>query len=80
MAILTPGDRIAADAIPYEIRAAKPPPSSGLQQVRDEAERERILQALEQTSWNVSSAAALLGVERTSLHKRIRALSLTRRR
>ena len=46
---------------------------------RDAAERDCIIQALEQTSWNVSGAARLLGVERTSLHKRIRALGLSRR-
>ena len=35
-------------------------------------------QALEQTNWNVSGAARILGVERTNLHKRIRALGLSR--
>jgi two-component system nitrogen regulation response regulator NtrX len=48
--------------------------------VRDDAERDRILKALDQTSWNVSGAARLLGIERTHLHKRIRALGLTRSR
>ena len=42
------------------------------------SERERIMQALEQTNWNVSGAARMLGVERTNLHKRIRALGLSR--
>ena len=46
--------------------------------MRDAAERERIRQALDQTDWNVSGAARLLGTERTSLHKRIRALGLKR--
>ena len=79
MAILTPGDRITVESIPLEIRdaagAARP---SGLQEVRDAAERERIRQALDQTDWNVSGAARLLGIERTNLHKRIRALGLRR--
>ena len=52
---------------------------SGLQEVRDSAERERIRQALDQTDWNVSGAARLLGTERTSLHKRIRTLGLRRK-
>jgi len=77
MAILAPGDRVTAASIPMEIRLA-PPPRSGLQDVRDTAERERIHQALDQTDWNVSAAARLLGAERTSLHKRIRALGLSR--
>jgi transcriptional regulator of acetoin/glycerol metabolism len=34
------------------------------------------LRALDQTRWNVSSAARLLNMERTTLHKRIRALGL----
>jgi two-component system nitrogen regulation response regulator NtrX len=78
MAILTPGNQITFESIPLEIRL---PPSSapaGLHGVRDAAERERIVQALEQTNWNVSGAARILGVERTNLHKRIRALGLSR--
>ena len=34
-------------------------PSTGLQGVRDSAERERIRQALDQTDWNVTAAARL---------------------
>ena len=56
-------------------RRARP---TGLQEVRDSAERERIRQALDQTDWNVSAAARLLGTERTALHKRIRTLGLRR--
>jgi two-component system nitrogen regulation response regulator NtrX len=80
MAILTPGERIGVDAIPIEVRQHHGPrPATGLQEVRDHAERERIRQALDQTDWNVSRAARLLGTERTSLHKRIRVLGLKRR-
>jgi two-component system nitrogen regulation response regulator NtrX len=79
MAILTPGNRITAESIPLEIRtpssASRP---SGLHEVRDSAERDRILQALDQSDWNVSGAARLLGIERTNLHKRMRALGLGR--
>jgi two-component system nitrogen regulation response regulator NtrX len=77
MAILTPGERLTVESIPLEIR--QPPsarPATGLQEVRDAAERERIRQALQQTDGNVSAAARLLGTERTSLHKRLRALGL----
>jgi two-component system nitrogen regulation response regulator NtrX len=80
MAILTRGDRLTADSIPLEVRSPQPARSStGLQDVRDSAERERIRQALDQTDWNVSGAARLLGTERTSLHKRLRALGLRRK-
>ncbi len=61
MAILTPGDRITADAIPMEVRSAQAPrAATGLQDVRDSAERDRIRQALDQTDWNVTAAARLL--------------------
>ena len=36
--------------------------------------------ALDETDWNVAAAARLLGTERTSLHKRIRALGLKMKR
>jgi two-component system, NtrC family, nitrogen regulation response regulator NtrX len=78
MAILSPGSLITVGSVPMEIRL---PPSSeptGLHGIRDAAERERIVQALEETNWNVSGAARILGVERTNLHKRIRALGLSR--
>ena len=79
MAILTPGERITADAIPLEVRSAQTPRvAAGLQEVRDSAERDRIRQALDQTDWNVSAAARLLDTERTALHKRIRTLGLKR--
>jgi two-component system nitrogen regulation response regulator NtrX len=79
MAILTSEDRITVESIPLEIRQPQGArASNGLQEVRDAAERERIRQALDQTDWNVAGAARLLGAERTSLHKRIRALGLRR--
>jgi two-component system nitrogen regulation response regulator NtrX len=80
MAILTPGDRITTESIPLELLMTPASrPTTGLQEVRDSAERERIRQALDQTDWNVSGAARLLGTERTSLHKRLRALGLKRK-
>jgi two-component system nitrogen regulation response regulator NtrX len=78
MAILTPGNHITSDSIPLEIRLPPASQPTGLHGVRDAAERERIVEALEQTNWNVSGAARILGVERTNLHKRIRALGLSR--
>jgi two-component system nitrogen regulation response regulator NtrX len=79
MAILNPGERITAEAIPLEIRSSQAArTASGLQDIRDSAERERIREALDQTDWNVSAAARLLDTERTALHKRMRALGLKR--
>ena len=79
MAILAPGVSISLDSVPAEIRTPQTPRNGGLQDVRDAAERDRIRQALDQTDWNVSAAARLLGSERTSLHKRIRALGVARK-
>ncbi len=79
MAILTPGNLLAADSVPVEIRLAQASaPKSNLKEARETAEREHILRALEETNWNVSGAARALGMERTNLHKRIRALGLSR--
>lgn len=80
MAILTTGERLTRDAIPVEIRVQREAgPRTTIQEARESAEREHILRALEESSWNVSGAARALGMERTNLHKRIRALGLTRK-
>ncbi len=79
MAILSRGDVIDEEAVPVEIRIARGSATkSNLRDARDSAEREHILKALEEAKWNVSSAARVLGMERTNLHKRIRALGLER--
>jgi len=79
MAILTAGERLTREAIPVEIRLQRDPgPRSSVQEARESAERDHILRALEEANWNVSGAARALGMERTNLHKRIRALGLSR--
>jgi len=81
MAILTAGERLTRESIPVEIRVQREAgPKSTIQEARESAEREHILRALEESNWNVSGAARALGMERTNLHKRIRALGLTRTR
>ncbi|MBV9503889.1 MAG: sigma-54-dependent Fis family transcriptional regulator [Acidobacteriia bacterium] len=81
MAILSPGERLTRESIPVEIRVQREAgPKSTIQEARESAEREHILRALEESKWNVSSAARALGMERTNLHKRIRALGLSRER
>ncbi len=80
MAILSPGEQITRESIPVEIRVQRDGPKSTIQEARESAEREHILRALEESHWNVSGAARMLGMERTNLHKRIRALGLSRER
>jgi DNA-binding NtrC family response regulator len=57
-------------------------PSSGerlsLREYRDAAERAYIVKTLTDTDWNISKAAVTLSVERTNLHKKIRAYGITR--
>jgi DNA-binding NtrC family response regulator len=62
-----------------------PPPFGGddgeglsLREVRSRAERRYIIQTLVRHDWNVSRAAVDLGVERTNLHKKIRAYQIQR--
>ena len=76
MAILSAGPVLTADAIPFELPNG--PATSSLHAARDSAEREHVLRALEDNGWNVSAAARALGMERTNLHKRIKALGLKR--
>jgi len=79
MAILSHGEVLNAAAIPLELKLQRESgPRSSVQEARESAEREHVLRALEQSGWNVSSAARALGMERTNLHKRIRALGLAR--
>jgi two-component system nitrogen regulation response regulator NtrX len=79
MAILTPGECLTSDSVPLELRLPREAARSSVQDARDAAEKETILRALETAGWNVSSAARALGMERTNLHKRMRALGLNRR-
>ena len=79
MAILTPGDLLGEADVPLEIRfrASEAGPNV-LEEARRSAERDQIMRALTDSRWNVSRAARSLGLERTNLHKRIRALGLRR--
>jgi two-component system, NtrC family, nitrogen regulation response regulator NtrX len=51
---------------------------ASLRELREQAERSHIVDALVEFDWNVSRAAAALGVERTNLHKKIRAYNIRR--
>ena len=49
-----------------------------LREYRSRAEKEYILQTLEEVGWNISRAATILGVERTNLHKKMRSYGIRR--
>jgi DNA-binding NtrC family response regulator len=49
-----------------------------LREHRERSERRYIVETLRATGWNISRTAILLGVERTNLHKKIRAYQIQR--
>ena len=49
-----------------------------LREHRDASERAYILETLKELAWNISRASVALGVERTNLHKKIRAYGIKR--
>ncbi len=50
---------------------------SSLQEVREAAEREFILKKLEELGWNISRTAEALGMERSNLYRKMKALGIT---
>lgn len=78
MAILSRTDSITVESVPLEIRLPRAAAQSSIEEIRAQAERDLIRQALDDACWNVSAAARALGIERTRLHKRMRALGLAR--
>ncbi|RMF57799.1 MAG: sigma-54-dependent Fis family transcriptional regulator, partial [Calditrichaeota bacterium] len=80
--IFAEGDEIRVTDLPdfllqptFRVSEIKPG-SKTLAEIRDEAERAYIQRCLEICEGNVSKAAQLLGVERTNLHKKMKALGL----
>jgi DNA-binding NtrC family response regulator len=49
-----------------------------LREFRERTERQYIVDTLKMTGWNISRTAIMLGVERTNLHKKIRAYQIKR--
>jgi formate hydrogenlyase transcriptional activator len=77
------GDLKSPKAIHVEERAATPqsPTNGALHGILEEAERRHILDALQQCNWVVAGphgAAALLGINRSTLQVRIRKLGISR--
>ncbi len=81
LVILNPQIRIDARHIP--LTPARRPQSDrssdrfgSLQEVREAAEREYILKKLEETNGNVTRTAELLGLERSNLYRKMKALGI----
>jgi DNA-binding NtrC family response regulator len=69
----TPAFETAAPTLPRAPGAPKT-----LREFKEETEREFIRQSLVDHDWNVSRTAEALGIERTNLHKKIKAFGLDR--
>jgi two-component system, NtrC family, nitrogen regulation response regulator NtrX len=80
MVIMNPQVRVDARHLP--LPRARPPaerPTEGfgsLQEVRSAVEREYILKKLDETGGNVTRAAELLGLERSNLYRKMKALGI----
>jgi two-component system nitrogen regulation response regulator NtrX len=74
--IMVPGPRIEAEDLSGMIRKPEeeslPPAGLTLREARDHFEREYVFKVLSSCDGNVVRAAARLGVDRTSLHRKIR--------
>ena len=66
------GSALPRIELPPEARALP------LREFRDHVEREYVRAKLDENGWNISRTAGLLGIERTNLHKKMRALGLSR--
>ncbi|MBW2276693.1 MAG: sigma-54-dependent Fis family transcriptional regulator [Deltaproteobacteria bacterium] len=84
--VIMSGDEITLGDLPESIAGVRPAPAApsyqgprpSLKDFREAAERQFVLETLEENDWNISRTAQLLGIERTNLHKKIKALGLKR--
>jgi two-component system nitrogen regulation response regulator NtrX len=84
--VIMSGDEITLADLPEAIAGVRPVPAAPsfhgprptLKDFREVTERQFVLEALEENDWNISRTAQVLGIERTNLHKKIKALGLSR--
>ncbi len=71
-------DETSAASTPLPPMPHSPGGQPTLREFREGAERSYIIDTLKAHEWNISRAAVVLGVERTNLHKKIRAYGIKR--
>ena len=80
LVIMCPSPRIEPHHLPPELfrGASKSPqkPYESLQEARSAYEREFVLRKLEENRWNMTKAAAALGLERSHLYRKMRSLGI----
>jgi DNA-binding NtrC family response regulator len=74
----SPFDEEADEDVPPSVGPAAARERLTLREYREATERSYIVETLKELEWNISRAAVLLGVERTNLHKKIRAYGIKR--
>jgi two-component system nitrogen regulation response regulator NtrX len=80
--ILAAGGKIEAGDLPISLQRPVQtsrvsfPEKMGFKEWRENSEREFIRQSLDTCGWNISETAKLLGIERTNLHKKMKALGI----
>ncbi len=84
MVIMVPGPVIHADDLlpslrPKVGRGAEPFEGGSLREARERFEREYILKRLEEHHWNITKTAERLGIERSHLHRKLKAYGITLR-
>ncbi len=84
LVIFSGDERITEKDLPFsagEINATAKPALDmelTLKELKEKTEKEYIQWHLQQTDWNITKTAALLGIERSNLHKKIAAYGLER--
>ena len=80
LVIMSPGLRIEPHHLPPEVfRGATTSPQrpyASLQEARSAYEREFVLRKLEENRWNMTRAAAALGLERSHLYRKMKSLGI----
>lgn len=83
--ILTRGQTIQADDIqlsaldlPKELLSVPEKAQTSPEQSLEEIEKQHILSVLEETSWNKSKASQILGIERSTLDRKLKKYNVTR--
>jgi two-component system nitrogen regulation response regulator NtrX len=87
LVIMVPGDILEARHLPPELFreagrmpvSVAPATASTLHEARASYERDFILRKLAENRWNISRTAAAVGLERSHLHRKMRALGISRR-
>jgi transcriptional regulator of acetoin/glycerol metabolism len=79
-AVLVRGPNIAAgDLAPWLADSPDRPDRTGLRGEIERREADAIRRALDAAHWNVTQAAAGLGIDRTNLHRKMRKYGIQRR-